>query len=76
MIGYTELEKCSQLQKIFEDAYKSPLSCIIIDNVERLLNYSTIGPIYSNLMLQALLLLLRKRPPRVKNCFITIFYVI
>jgi hypothetical protein len=51
--------------QVFDDAYKSPLSCIIIDNIERLLDYSPIGPRYSNLVLQALLVLLGKRPPKV-----------
>uniref|UniRef100_A0A914HCC2 Vesicle-fusing ATPase n=1 Tax=Globodera rostochiensis TaxID=31243 RepID=A0A914HCC2_GLORO len=64
MVGYSEVAKCAQLRKIFDDAYKSPLSCVIIDNIERLLDYSPIGPRYSNLVLQALLVLLGKRPPR------------
>lgn len=70
MVGYTESAKCSQLRKIFEDAYKSPLGCIIIDNIERLLDYSPIGPRYSNLVLQALLVLLGKRPPKNRRLLI------
>lgn len=66
MVGYNEAAKCSHIRKIFDDAYKSPLSCIVIDNVERLLAYSPIGPQYSNAVLQALLVLLGKRPPKVK----------
>jgi vesicle-fusing ATPase len=27
MLGYSELAKCQQLKKIFEDAHKSTLSC-------------------------------------------------
>ena len=27
MLGYSELAKCQQLKKIFEDAHKSALSC-------------------------------------------------
>jgi vesicle-fusing ATPase len=65
MVGFSETAKCMALRKIFEDAYKSTLSCIIIDNVERLLDYSPIGVRYSNLVLQALLVLLGKRPPKV-----------
>ncbi|KAF7629298.1 hypothetical protein Mgra_00009193 [Meloidogyne graminicola] len=64
MVGYNEAAKCSHIRKIFDDAYKSPLSCIVIDNVERLLAYSPIGPQYSNAVLQALLVLLGKRPPK------------
>uniref|UniRef100_A0A914CQU3 Vesicle-fusing ATPase n=1 Tax=Acrobeloides nanus TaxID=290746 RepID=A0A914CQU3_9BILA len=63
MVGYSENAKCMALRKVFDDAYRSPLSCIIIDNIERLLDYSPIGPRYSNLVLQALLVLLGKIPP-------------
>ncbi|ESP04291.1 hypothetical protein LOTGIDRAFT_207527 [Lottia gigantea] len=63
MIGFHESAKCQAIKKIFDDAYKSPLSCIILDDVERLLDYVPIGPRFSNLVLQALLVLLKKRPP-------------
>jgi len=63
MVGFSETAKCMQLRKVFDDAYRSPLSCIIIDNIERLLDYSPIGVRYSNLVLQALLVLLGRRPP-------------
>jgi len=63
MVGFSETAKCMQLRKVFDDAYRSPLSCIIIDNIERLLDYSPIGIRYSNLVLQALLVLLGRRPP-------------
>ncbi|CAG0900153.1 unnamed protein product [Cyprideis torosa] len=48
----------------FDDAYKSTFSCILVDNIERLLDYGPIGPRYSNLTLQALLVLLKKQPPK------------
>jgi vesicle-fusing ATPase len=64
MVGYTETAKCHALRKVFDDAYKSPLACVIVDNLERLLDYAAIGPRYSNLVLQALLVLLNKQPPK------------
>lgn len=63
MRGYTETAKCLQIVKIFDDAYRSQLSCIIVDNIERLLDYSPIGSRYSNLALQTLLVSLTKPPP-------------
>ena len=63
MIGFIEAAKCMQIIKIFDDAYKSPLSCIVIDNIERLLDYCPIGPCYSNQVLQTLLILLSNEPP-------------
>ncbi len=44
--------KASQITKVFEDAYKSPLSVVILDDVERLLEYVAIGPRFSNTILQ------------------------
>ncbi|XP_023235064.1 vesicle-fusing ATPase-like [Centruroides sculpturatus] len=64
MVGFTETAKCQCIKKVFDDAYKSQLSCILVDNIERLLDYGPIGPRYSNLVLQALLVLLKKEPPQ------------
>jgi len=63
MVGFTESAKCTMIRKIFDDAYRSDLSCVIVDNIERLIDYGAIGPRYSNLTLQALLVLLKKAPP-------------
>lgn len=64
MIGLHESTKCSQIIKVFEDAYKSPLSVIILDDIERLLEYVAIGPRFSNLISQTLLVLLKRLPPK------------
>lgn len=53
------------LLQVFDDAYKSQLSCVVVDDIERLLDYVPIGPRFSNLVLQALLVLLKKAPPKV-----------
>ena len=65
MVGFTESAKCLRIKKVFEDAYRSSMSCILVDNIERLLDYGPIGPRYSNITLQALLVLLKKLPPAV-----------
>ena len=52
MVGFTEAAKCLQIKKIFDDAYRSNQSCVVVDNIERLLDYGPIGPRYSNLTLQ------------------------
>ncbi|KAI8557795.1 hypothetical protein RHMOL_Rhmol04G0037900 [Rhododendron molle] len=67
MIGLSESTKCAQIVKVFEDAYRSPLSIIILDDIERLLEYVAIGPRFSNLISQTLLVLLKRLPPKV--CF-------
>jgi len=70
MVGYTESAKCMSIRKVFDDAYRSQLSCIVVDNIERLLDYGSIGPRYSNLTLQALLVLLKKEPPKGRKLLI------
>jgi len=49
--------------KVFEDAYKSNLSLIILDDIERLIEFIHIGSRFSNLLLQALLILIKKKAP-------------
>lgn len=70
MLGYSELAKCQQLKKIFEDAHKSALSCIVVDELESLLEYAPVGPRYSNNVLQALKLLLKRPPPKGRKLLI------
>ena len=62
-VGYSEVGKISAIVKVFEDAYKSPLSLIILDDLERLIEFIHIGPRFSNPILQALLVLIKKKPP-------------
>ncbi|XP_034426801.1 vesicle-fusing ATPase-like isoform X1 [Hippoglossus hippoglossus] len=70
MIGHSEIAKCQAIKEIFEDAYKSQLSCVVVDDIERLLDYVPIGPRFSNLVLQALLVLLKKSPPKGRKLLI------
>ncbi|KAI9203249.1 P-loop containing nucleoside triphosphate hydrolase protein [Polychytrium aggregatum] len=63
LVGYSENAKNNYITKVFDDAYKSPLSIIVIDAIERLLDWVPIGPRFSNTVLQTLLVLLKKQPP-------------
>lgn len=63
MVGMHEGQKTAVLAKVFDDAYKSPLSILVLDDIERLLEYVDIGPRFSNVILQALLVLLKRLPP-------------
>ena len=63
MIGYSDISKCQQIHKAFMDSYKSPLSVILLDDIERIIDYVPIGPRFSNTVLQTLLVLLKKVPP-------------
>lgn len=63
MIGFNEAAKIAHLTKIFTDAYKSPLSVIVVDNIEDMVDWNSIGPRFSNAVLQTVKVLLRKPPP-------------
>lgn len=69
-IGSSEVQKCQALAKLFDDAYKSPVSLIVLDDIERLLEYVAIGPRFSNVVLQALLVLLKRQPPPGRKLFV------
>lgn len=64
MIGFNESMKIEHMRRIFDDAYKSPLSVVLIDNIERIFEWVPIGPRFSNTVLQALMVLLKKQPPK------------
>lgn len=62
-VGVNEHVKLAKIVKIFDDAYKSDLSLIILDDLERLIDFIHIGPRFSNIIHQALMVLVKKAPP-------------
>lgn len=62
MIGMDDSQRCNQLMKIFSDSYRSPLSIIVLDDIERIIEYTPVGHRLMNSVLQTLLILLRKVP--------------
>ncbi|CBI20305.3 unnamed protein product, partial [Vitis vinifera] len=70
MIGLSESSKCARIVKVFEDAYKSQLSIIVLDDIERLIEYVAIGPRFSNIISQTLLVLIKRLPPKGKNVLV------
>lgn len=69
-IGRTEMERIHELKTIYFDIDKSRASVVILDDIERLLNYVCTGPLFSNQILQTLLMLLDKRVKEGKLCII------
>lgn len=65
-VGMSESAKASAIGKVFEDALRSPLSCVLLDDLERLLEYVRIGPRFSNVLLQTLLVCIKRSPRRGK----------
>ncbi|KAK9852554.1 hypothetical protein WJX84_006225 [Apatococcus fuscideae] len=70
MVGFSETAKSSHIAKVFDDAYRSPLSIIVLDDIERLLEFVAIGPRFSNTVLQTLLVLLKKVPPQQRRLLV------
>lgn len=70
LVGYSELNKCNVLRKAFDDAYKSPLSVVVLDDIERLIELSQGGARYSNTLLQTLLVLTKAPPPEGKKLLV------
>lgn len=61
-MGQPESQKIQSMNKIFEDAYKTTRACIVIDNIERLIEYTAIGRRFNNQVLQSLLVLISRVP--------------
>lgn len=55
-----QVSKANYISRVFADSYKSPLSIILIDDLERIIDFVRTGPRFSNTVLQALLILLKK----------------
>ncbi|KAH8926726.1 vesicular-fusion protein SEC18 [Atractiella rhizophila] len=70
MVGFGESQKINYINKVFNDSYKSPLSVIVIDSLERILEWVPIGPRFSNPVLQAIVVLLGKTPPKGRRLLI------
>ncbi|KAK9479062.1 P-loop containing nucleoside triphosphate hydrolase protein [Lipomyces japonicus] len=69
-VGYNEASKVASITKTFDDAYKSPLNVVVVDNIERLVDWVPIGPRFSNAVLQTLMVLMRKQPPKGRRLLI------
>lgn len=70
MIAYSESAKCQAINKIFEDAYRCQLGCIVVDDIEHLIEYVPSGPRFSNTVLQTLTVLLKKNLKKGRRLFI------
>ena len=64
LVKFMESGKYTSIYNTFEDGYKSPYSIIILDNIEKLIEYIRVGPRFSNLLLQTLRVFIKKLPPK------------
>jgi len=58
-LGYTDSGKINKIVKVFQEAYRSQEGIIVIDNIERLIEYVSYGPRFSNHVLQSLMVLIK-----------------
>lgn len=64
MIGMSESGKIDHLRKVFQDAYKSPMSIVILDEIEKMIEWTPVGPRFQNGVLVAIGVLMKKEPPK------------
>ena len=69
-VGYTDLAKCNAIAQVFDAANRSGLSIVLLDDLERLIDFVPVGMRFSNSVLQTLLILLKKLPSRNNKLFI------
>lgn len=62
MIGMSEARKIEYINGIFQNAYKSNYSAIVIDDIDIIIEYNEDGHRYSNSVVQALNSLIKKVP--------------
>jgi len=70
MVGMSEIGMSQYVSNAFFDAYKSEKSVVVLDSVERLIQLVRVGPRFSNIMLQTLLVLIKKQPPEGRKLLI------
>ncbi|KAI0161379.1 P-loop containing nucleoside triphosphate hydrolase protein [Xylariaceae sp. FL1272] len=68
--GASESMKLEYLRRVFSDAYKSTLSIVILDNIEKIIEWNPIGPRFSNAVVQYISALLEAQPPKGKKILI------
>ncbi|KAI1382811.1 AAA-domain-containing protein [Hypoxylon trugodes] len=69
-VGTNEGAKLEYLRRVFSDAYKSALSIVILDSVEKIIDWNPIGPRFSNAVVQYLGAVLETRPPKNRRLLI------
>ena len=70
MVGMSEQSRIMEITSVFNNAYKSKLSLIIIDCIERLLDYVPVGPRFSNSILQTLQVCIKRIPPNNRSLLV------
>jgi vesicle-fusing ATPase len=63
MAAMSESAKIAYIDNLFRDAYKSPLNVVVVDDIEKIIEWVPIGPRFSNAILQVLMTYIKRQPP-------------
>lgn len=63
----SELNRVSRLYDMMEDAHSACKSVIVIDEIERIIEYVKEGPRFQNQILQAVLIMLKSKPTNINH---------
>jgi vesicle-fusing ATPase len=69
-IGKSSSEICNKIRTIFTESYKSKYSIIIMDDIERIIGYTRVGPRFDVNILQTLMIMIKKPPTNECSLFI------
>ncbi len=69
-IGCSSNDACNKIRTIFNDSNKSKLSVIILDDIERIIGYTPVGPRFDVNILQTLMIMIRKPPTKGCRLFV------
>ena len=64
------MAKIRAIYKTFSNAYKSEVSCVILDDIESLIEYVPIGMRFNMSLVQTIMTLIKDMPPRGKKLMI------
>lgn len=70
LVSLHESGKAEAITRVFTDAHKSPLSMVILDDIERIIEYVAVGNRFSNAVLQTLLVFVKALPPKGRRLMI------
>ena len=69
-IGKSSSEICNKIRTLFTESYKSKYSIIILDDIERIIGYTRVGPRFDVNILQTLMIMIKKPPTSDCSLFI------
>lgn len=64
------MDKCQALATVIDDAHNASLSLTFFDSIDGMIDYSPLEPRFSNIVLQTLVILTNRVPPKGRMLFI------